>query len=305
MRIIVSILVLLVLAPASVSAASELSALQEQLFLLIQQVVRLQAELNTAQKISNLPCYTLTRDLRFGDSGDEVAGLHKALKQEGFDFGTEESSRYFGEKTAAAVVAFQQKYAEDVLKPIGLTYGTGYFGKLTRDKVNEIYGCGAKPLNLTSTPLPPSKTTPPPYCNIEAVSGKNRLEGCMWTNSSAPLQGVQAGPAPQGNQFNGYIRSTGAAISFRWNKEALKNNFSNRWKGEFLFDRGDYRFVLGTDDKASFWINDSLQSSISNGGVYSSSSVVVNVKEASTLKIQVDHIQDTGEAIIIFGWERI
>lgn len=75
-------------------------------------------------------------DLKFGDKGSEVNRLQEELKKLGFFKG--ETSEYFGERTLLAVNAFQKKYKEEILTPIGLKYPTGYFGKKTREKLNEI-----------------------------------------------------------------------------------------------------------------------------------------------------------------------
>ena len=45
---------------------------------------------------------------------------------------------YFGALTAQVVKRFQEKYAEEILKPVGLTNATGYWGAATRAYANEL-----------------------------------------------------------------------------------------------------------------------------------------------------------------------
>jgi len=45
---------------------------------------------------------------------------------------------YFGSLTEKAVTKFQEKYRDSVLSPWGFTNGTGYVGKTTREKLNEL-----------------------------------------------------------------------------------------------------------------------------------------------------------------------
>jgi len=81
----------------------------------------------------------LTEYLRMGQENDEnqVRLLQAFLKGvEGYDV---EVTGFFGEKTDAAVRAFQLKYASDILDPWGITESTGYVYYTTQKKINEIY----------------------------------------------------------------------------------------------------------------------------------------------------------------------
>ena len=66
-------------------------------------------------------------------SGDDVKALQEILIAEGTwtrpDIG---ATGYFGPITKASLAAFQDKYADEILAPLGLTKGTGYFGPSTR-----------------------------------------------------------------------------------------------------------------------------------------------------------------------------
>jgi len=84
--------------------------------------------------------------LKTGSEGKEVSELQKCLAklEDVYPEGT--VSGYFGPKTKNAVINFQEKYAQDILTPFGLTKGTGTVGPSTRKKLNEI--CFEDPLEV-------------------------------------------------------------------------------------------------------------------------------------------------------------
>ncbi len=92
----------------------------------------------TASAPSPLSCFDFTSTLKTGSKGYAVRGLQFALIHEGFAIAASEFGM-FGSDTLAAVNAFQQKYARDILKDGGAP--TGLVGKMTRAKLNSLYGC--------------------------------------------------------------------------------------------------------------------------------------------------------------------
>jgi len=87
--------------------------------------------------------YTFTQNLQYLDTTPEVAELQKYLNDQGFDLAqtgpgsSGEETNHFGSLTYAALVKFQDAYAPEILAPVGLTQGSGYFGPATRAFVND------------------------------------------------------------------------------------------------------------------------------------------------------------------------
>src|SRR3989344_5199720 len=85
-------------------------------------------------------CHTFNVNLRKGDQSEEVSELQRALIKEGFLF-IPRPTGYFWTMTVKAVIAFQEKYASEILAPWGLTRGNGLVSFKTREKLNQLYGC--------------------------------------------------------------------------------------------------------------------------------------------------------------------
>ncbi|MBI2100370.1 MAG: hypothetical protein HYT48_03485 [Candidatus Vogelbacteria bacterium] len=121
-----------------------IAQLRAQIAALLAQLQALQGGLGTPTPFCWNPNWT---NMRIGDRGTGVGTLQEILRQEGFTIAAEErqgvsiSDAEFGESTAAAVSGFQEKYADEILRPNGLARGTGYVGPSTRGKLNRLHAC--------------------------------------------------------------------------------------------------------------------------------------------------------------------
>jgi len=133
-----------------VAKAQTKADLQAQIAALMAQIKALQSQMATIPDSSGAWCHTFNKNLRIGDNSAEVAYLRMALLKDGFledeasnvRAGNPSTENNFSESTSAAVTGFQQKYASEILTPVGLKYGTGFVGVGTRAKLNKLYGCG-------------------------------------------------------------------------------------------------------------------------------------------------------------------
>jgi len=145
--------------PAKVQAADNpalIAQLQAQIQSLIQQITNLQQQLAQIQGNSGVAwCHNFNTNLRVEDVNGDASYLKTALKKEGLqpyiDSNYTVLNNDFDEDLASAVVAFQEKYASEILTPLGLQHGTGFVGASTRAKLNKLYGCANKPIESQPT----------------------------------------------------------------------------------------------------------------------------------------------------------
>ncbi len=128
-----------------------IAGLQAKISVLLAQLKALQAVSISAlsqpqstqpQLTSNIPAgYKFKKVLKFGQVSKDIRYLQIFLKSQGTDIYPEGIvNGSFGPATKAAVIRFQEKYAGEILTPIGFSKGTGKFGLMTLKKINELRG---------------------------------------------------------------------------------------------------------------------------------------------------------------------
>jgi len=141
---------------APFAGATTVEELQAQINALLQQIAALQG---TTVTTGTSLC--LTKTLKLGMTDAEVKTLQQGLNKDtattvattgAGSLGNE--TTYYGALTQTAVIKFQEKYAADILAPLGLTKGTGIFAAATRTKFNALYCTPTTPV----TPTTPTTT---------------------------------------------------------------------------------------------------------------------------------------------------
>jgi uncharacterized protein (TIGR02145 family) len=113
--------------------------------------------------------FLFTQNLARGAKGKHVKYLQILLNKDTATKVAESGSgspgnetEFFGPATFNAVRRFQQKYIDEVLKPIGLTIPTGFVGAKTREKLNAILKGEFRIVPSDPPTVPPLPVTPQP-----------------------------------------------------------------------------------------------------------------------------------------------
>lgn len=122
-----------------------------------------------------------TRDLKLGDSGIDVFNLQKILNQDpetrvaiSGPGSINQETTYFGNLTHQAVIKFQNKYKNQVLLPLGLAYGTGYFGKSSRNFILNPGNSGSANLNNSNNVDSDNDSGLPKIISISPKTGNGK-----------------------------------------------------------------------------------------------------------------------------------
>jgi len=156
-----------------------------------------------------------TANLSLGSRGPQVVALQKILNT---DPDTRVASigpgspgyetSYFGPLTRTSVARFQEKYANEVLAPVGLAQGNGFVGSYTRAKLATLASVSPAVVQVsvvpaaavaTTTPLSPATATEPTVAaqnpnleNIDAILAAINKVGVAQGMSSSALATVKA-----------------------------------------------------------------------------------------------------------------
>lgn len=122
--------------PISQMTRAEILARIAEIRAVVLQLQSLLAQLPGA----SISCSSVVGDLHWGmQDNSQVKCLQEFLKSQGSAIYPEGLvTGNFGVLTQQAVIRFQNKYALEILTPLGLPAGTGYVGSSTRAKINQL-----------------------------------------------------------------------------------------------------------------------------------------------------------------------
>ena len=147
----------------------------------------------------------------------------------------------------------------------------------------------------------PTTTVP---CNYSGRVGVGQFVGCVWktvgdTDPKTADDGISAGDAPVANTMN-----------FSWpypndppiNQYAGNDKYSARWKGNFVFKSGTYRFTGGADDGIRVRVNGITKIDQWSRGEYREASFDTAFVTQQTVNIEVDYFEHIGSGAVKLAW---
>lgn len=121
-----------------------------------------------------LNAYTFTQTLKVGSEGQDVLELQRILNSNSVTRVANEGpgspgneSMFFGERTKQAVINLQNLFSDIILKPVGLSTGTGFVGQSTINFLNQFSSIDTS--TNTQQPLVPSNTSTSTSKNMPVV----------------------------------------------------------------------------------------------------------------------------------------
>lgn len=254
--------------------------------------------------------FTFTRNHKMGESGGEIMEIQKFLNKSadtqvsvtGAGSPGNETS-YFGAATKAAAIKFQNKYAADILTPVGLTTGTGNWYASTRAKANM--------LNSTCTPGTGTGTTPTGFGVTVAASAQP-------ANSLAP-QGVSRVPFTSFTLTNNSgavvtvngitVERTGLAQDSVFSGLVLVDNGTNTQLGTSKTLNSNHQavvgdtFTLNPGETKSLMVAGNMAANLSTfaGQVVAVSVVGVNTTSTVAGSLPITGAQHTINATLLVG----
>lgn len=161
------------------SVLAQIQALLAQIRALQQQIAQLVAGVGTPAPGNtgtttpvSLPvryCIELSRDVRFGDRGDDVRKLQQMLAADPSLFADAQVTGYFGEKTLKAVMKFQKKF--------GISSATGFVGPQTRALFRTHCGSGLVTFSASSTASTTLTLPPGIFKKLDDDKGRGQDRG--------------------------------------------------------------------------------------------------------------------------------
>lgn len=94
-------------------------------------------QVSATASAGGLKISSFARNLKLGSQGDDVRLLQQILIEQNV-YPENLVTGYFGLLTRTAAARFQEKYFDEILKPLDLIKGTGFIGSASRAKLNKI-----------------------------------------------------------------------------------------------------------------------------------------------------------------------